>query len=142
MKEFIVAEVSKTWGPEHFGTHPEPSECLSGRFEHVLSVNHDRGYELHSWKFSQVTTGQHPEQGLTETIIAVFQKRPPKGSDDPRRENKRYRAFFGGVAWAMAEVREAADLEHDEDGSKAAEHLDAICQEAAEFGRMVTRGER
>ena len=62
---FIVAEVSKTW------TNPEERspELLSQRFEHIINVNHERGYALRSWQPTQ-----NMESGvLVETIVAVFE---------------------------------------------------------------------
>jgi hypothetical protein len=46
--DMIVAEVSKNW--------PEMSAdttLLSQRFETVIQHNRERGYKLHSWRFSQ-----------------------------------------------------------------------------------------
>ena len=61
----IVAEVSTNWRRDT----TSPENILAARFEHVISVNRERGYELESWRFSQIEV---EEWTLTETIIAVF----------------------------------------------------------------------
>lgn len=60
----IVAEVSKTWTNGHSST----TGLLSQRFEGVIEVNRQKGYELESWQFSQSRDGTQ----FVETIIAVF----------------------------------------------------------------------
>jgi hypothetical protein len=62
----IVAEVSKTW--------PDPgadSDVLARRFEEVIRFNALRGFELANWRL--VVTAM-PDQGLNETIVAVFKR--------------------------------------------------------------------
>lgn len=64
--KFIVAEISKNWTPG------DPiAELLSNKFESVININNQRGYELAEWKLSQVCN----ENIFTETIIAIFQKK-------------------------------------------------------------------
>ena len=74
-QQFIVAEVSKVWRGRRQGQWPtmQQSDLISGRFEHVINVNRDRGYWLHSFTLSQVITAADE---LTETIVAVFHKEP------------------------------------------------------------------
>jgi len=62
--QFIVAEVTKNWHPDQ--TDAEPI-CV--KFERIIELNLERGYELHSFDLNQVMTN---EKTLTETIIAVF----------------------------------------------------------------------
>jgi len=71
MERFIVAEISKTWVRGNPLT-PLPPICQS--FEHVLNVNHKRGYRLVSFTLHrlQVTSDE-----LNETIVAVFEKEEP-----------------------------------------------------------------
>lgn len=62
---FIVAEVSVSWvGGGQVGKAP-----LSVQFEEAIEVNLKRGYQLHSWRMSQVVISATE---LVETIIAVF----------------------------------------------------------------------
>lgn len=67
---FIVAEVSKNWGPET----PTDRDFLCHRFEEVIAVNLDRGYKLHSYELHRMMTGVDV---LNETIIAVFERIDP-----------------------------------------------------------------
>lgn len=67
--ERIVAEVSKNWREE---VAPDASDTIARRFEHVIAVNKERGYELESWQYQQ-TAYQHEGVGrILETIVAVF----------------------------------------------------------------------
>lgn len=72
---YIVCEVCKNW-PNQDVTP------VSKLFERIINVNHHRGYSLKGdWKFYT-----RPQQvmlpdgtttvGMTETIIAVFERRP------------------------------------------------------------------
>lgn len=62
--KFIVAEVSKSW------TRETPcTDILCQRFEKVINVNYDRGYQLKEWKI--VSTAN--VDIITETIIAIFE---------------------------------------------------------------------
>jgi hypothetical protein len=61
LPQTIVAEVSKNWPGD-------PEDLLSMRFEEVIEVNRERGYQLQSWHLSRV----YVEEALNETIIAVF----------------------------------------------------------------------
>lgn len=70
--QFIVAEISHQW------KNGLPNDDLSSRqnfvsqkFEAVINRNLERGYALHSFQLHQVRLG---EDGLLETIVAVFQK--------------------------------------------------------------------
>ena len=63
----IVAEVSKNW-PDISGD----ATLLSQRFETVIQANRERGYKLHSWRFSQIPNPAL--KGCSETIVAVFEK--------------------------------------------------------------------
>ncbi len=67
--EFIVAEVSKNWLRTDPLVAPSQSDLLSERFEHVIEVNRQRGYELHSFQFNRIYLDPG---GMNETIIAVF----------------------------------------------------------------------
>ena len=68
---FIVAEVSKNYPGTGFVYSALPvAETLAGRFEQVINFNLDRGYRLHSWRFSQINTS---DGSLNETIVAVFE---------------------------------------------------------------------
>jgi hypothetical protein len=62
-KNFIVAEISKTWNE----TTPV-EELISRQFEEVINVNYHRGYNLKEWNISSVLH----DGFLTETIIAIF----------------------------------------------------------------------
>ena len=74
--KFIVAEISKNWPATGFVYSPmlEVAETLTGRFEQVINHNLERGYELHSWKYSQINAS---DGSLNETIIAIFKKDNP-----------------------------------------------------------------
>jgi hypothetical protein len=62
---FIVGEVSKSW------KDGEPmTNLLCQQFETVINVNAARGYVLRDWKIKAVTY----TDGMTETIIAIFEK--------------------------------------------------------------------
>jgi hypothetical protein len=62
----IVAEISKTWT----GQTSDTRVFLSRRFEEVIEENRKRGYDLESWKFSQLWVPEARQ--AVETIIAVF----------------------------------------------------------------------
>ncbi len=66
-KKYIVAEVTKNWSSKS-----NDSNIISQKFEEVIQVNLERGYELQNWKFTTVVFPQ--TQAITETIIAVFKK--------------------------------------------------------------------
>jgi hypothetical protein len=70
--EFIVAEVSKNWGPD--SPPPTSQTCICGLFEKVIEHNRQRGYKLHSFQLHRLLTA--PEH-MNETIVAVFQKVTP-----------------------------------------------------------------
>jgi len=61
----IVAEISKTWATDSQGPG------IHALFEETIQVNIERGYTLHSWRFSQTIHGEF----LVETIIAVFKEK-------------------------------------------------------------------
>ena len=66
----IVAEVTRNWPSDG---NPE---LLSTQFERVIGVNKARGYDLESWRLSQLHIPRHNGcgPGVCETIIAVFVK--------------------------------------------------------------------
>jgi hypothetical protein len=66
---FIVAELSKNWidGKGVIGT-----PILAVQFEHVLNINDERGYRLHSFQIHRHSPA--PDQ-LNETLIAVFERK-------------------------------------------------------------------
>lgn len=65
----IVAEVSRN------PRHGDNDASLSQRFQEVIDVNADRGYELESWQFEHSMCAQGPvAQVLIETIVAVFRR--------------------------------------------------------------------
>jgi len=72
---YIVAEISKNWMYDG-GVEPEPldgdASLVSKKFEEVLAVNHQRGYDLVSHSMTSTMTGSDL---LNETIIAVFKRR-------------------------------------------------------------------
>lgn len=70
MKPFIVAEVSKNWID---GRALTPG-LLAEHLEHVVNVNHQRGYRLLTFSLHRLMTG--PTE-LNETIIAVFEAVEP-----------------------------------------------------------------
>lgn len=85
-KRFIVSEISCSWPKGEdvcMGGHPAGYEMppfLAQRFEDVLQVNYERGYDLIDWRFC--TSVRMNPDGLaitkdimTETIIAVFRLR-------------------------------------------------------------------
>lgn len=66
---YIVAEISKNWIEDvHKGG------ILSEDFEDVIAANVKRGYDLHSWRLSQVVTDAKGVRVINETIVAVFKK--------------------------------------------------------------------
>jgi hypothetical protein len=68
-EQFIVAEVSKNWIA---GQELTPgSGLLAQQFEHVIAVNHARGYRLLTFQLHRLMT--QPDE-LNETIIAVFER--------------------------------------------------------------------
>lgn len=62
MKERIVAEISKNW------PRADNEPVLAQIFEEIIEVNRLRGYQLESWRLSQLQV----QGGIVETIIAVF----------------------------------------------------------------------
>ena len=66
--QFIVAEVSKNW---QAGQEAAPTGLLCQQFEHVIAVNLQRGYRLHSFQLHRLMTT--PEE-MNETIVAVFER--------------------------------------------------------------------
>jgi hypothetical protein len=65
---FIVAEISKNWIN---GSGVTGTPLLAVQFEHVVNINHARGYRLHSFQIDRYS----PEPGaLNETLIAVFER--------------------------------------------------------------------
>jgi hypothetical protein len=69
---FIVAEISKNWR-----NNSPPVDLLCQRFEKVINVNLERGYELQDWKLNVVAL----DDSLNETIIAIFKKIKPYSHD-------------------------------------------------------------
>lgn len=77
--ERIVAEVCRNWSQ---GLHCGDT-LLSQRFERVIKINAERGYDLESWRFQTVFTppieckhNSYPVAPyINETIIAIFIKR-------------------------------------------------------------------
>jgi hypothetical protein len=67
MKPFIVAEISKNWPDPGM---VQPGGFLAAQFEHVIRVNHQRGYRLHSFQLHRLWMG--PDR-MNETVIAVFE---------------------------------------------------------------------
>lgn len=67
---FVVAEVSKSWVD---GAHVGTPYLLAELFEHVIAVNLQRGYVLHSFDLHRLMT--RPNE-INETIIAVFEALP------------------------------------------------------------------
>jgi hypothetical protein len=67
MQPFIVAEISKNWGPD-LPLTSNPT-LISQAFELVINENAQRGYVLHSFQLHRQMLG--PDQ-LNETIVAVF----------------------------------------------------------------------
>lgn len=68
----IVAEMSINWPQQTTMTglvKPTATGVISNRFEDVIAYNEQRGYELESWKFSQVCIDK---DHMIETIVAVF----------------------------------------------------------------------
>jgi hypothetical protein len=65
--DYIVAEVSKNWGPD--SPPPTPFTNICGLFEQLIEHNRKRGYVLHQFSLHRLMTG--PEH-MNETIIAVF----------------------------------------------------------------------
>lgn len=89
MREFIVAEISKSWpqtNPDmivknHPGGYVMP-EAIAERFEDVIATNSERGYDLFNWQFTSVVRSMPSDCKSSnlkdihiETIIAVFRKR-------------------------------------------------------------------
>lgn len=70
-REFIVAEISKSWVDGCDVPGPNAGLLLGQQFENVIEINRQRGYELHQFTLSQVLTGP---DGLLETVIAVFRR--------------------------------------------------------------------
>lgn len=69
--ERIVAEVTRNWPSD------DPNnKLISQRFEGVIAVNVQLGYELESWRMSHTFVppvgGFAP--GIVETIVAVFKR--------------------------------------------------------------------
>lgn len=62
----IVAEISHTWS----NGQPMDSKLISQKFEEVIEVNRERGYQLHSFSLSSAAPS---ESDLIETIVAVFE---------------------------------------------------------------------
>lgn len=69
--EFIVGELSVNW----CSAQPEGQLLLSQRFELLIAVNWERGYELVSFTTSSVLMQEYDGPRLNETLIAVFRKR-------------------------------------------------------------------
>lgn len=67
--QFIVAEVSKSWMR---GQPISSSPLLSQSFEHVVNVNYERGYKLHSFSVHRIMVAADE---MNESIIAVFERR-------------------------------------------------------------------
>lgn len=68
-QRFIVAEVSKNWTD---GYHADnDTRLLAQMFEHIINVNDERGYRLHSF---EIHRRMADERTLNETIIAVFER--------------------------------------------------------------------
>lgn len=80
IRKRIVAEISKDWTQAQVDQYGgESSDLLSGRFERVIDINAERGYELESWRMTSVRMGRFgvldnpsEESQCNETIIAVF----------------------------------------------------------------------
>lgn len=71
----VVGEVSVSWTEGG----DLPKALISQRFQDVINVNLERGYELVDWKLSTVVQEFTPKFGdplvrITETIVAVFRK--------------------------------------------------------------------
>lgn len=89
---FIVAEVTRTW------TEAEaPADLISGKLEHVIAHNLQRGYVLYSFSHSQVfiparqlLDGRQVGAHQQETIIAVFRR-----DDAAARQKQRETCAFG-----------------------------------------------
>lgn len=64
IKQRIVAEISRNWPTSE-------TPLISKQFEEVIQVNRNRGFELESWRLSQVMV---PTDHMIETIVAVFVK--------------------------------------------------------------------
>jgi hypothetical protein len=80
-EKFIVAEISKNWPESDNDTiawnkgqdavnHQGFRRLLAQRFEDVINRNHQRGYKLMDWKFTQHWSYDE----TNETIIAVFER--------------------------------------------------------------------
>ena len=63
----IVDEVSKTW-IQRAETTPK---TLSERFERVIAVNADRGFELESWKLDRVYNESALELTMGKASLVV-----------------------------------------------------------------------
>lgn len=72
LPDLLVGEISKTWID---GRGLKDDTPISAMFEHILEVNRNRGYWLHSWRFNRMMVGPG---ALNETIIAVFSRLDPK----------------------------------------------------------------
>ena len=70
-QKFIVAEITKNWKEQIWGVPPPVSDLISKKFEKLIDVNYERGYDLQEWKFNQFAHNNT----LTETIIAIFKLR-------------------------------------------------------------------
>ncbi len=70
-----VCEIKKSWyRPSGQGPLDETLESgsLADRFESVIELQDVDGYELDDWRLTSAST----DEMLTETIMAVFKKRP------------------------------------------------------------------
>ena len=70
-----VCEIKKSWyRPNGQGPLDEPVESgtIGDRFEGVIDLQDQAGYELEDWNLASAST----DEMLTETIVAVFKERP------------------------------------------------------------------
>lgn len=65
----IVGEVSKNWPSKN-------GDPICKQFEHIITANRERGFQLESWQLTTAVTSNHPLT-MVETIIAVFVKEQP-----------------------------------------------------------------
>lgn len=63
----IVSEASCNWVDGS-----KPDKTISRLFEEIISINESRGYGLHSWQLSRVSTVINDVVAINETIVAVF----------------------------------------------------------------------
>lgn len=70
-----VSEIKKSWyRPSGQGPLDETLESgtIGDRFEAVIDLQDQHGYELEGWNLTSAST----DEMLTETIVAVFKERP------------------------------------------------------------------